>query len=98
MCVCRSRSLSWLSPHRLLLPPLTCSCRRHAAATANGTARSPALQAVVLLLSVLVVNGIVRQAESTYLEGVLLIASYLIIAVAFSYRSVKPDFGMLLVR
>jgi hypothetical protein len=54
------------------------------------------LQAVVLLLSVLVVNGIVRQAESTYLEGVLLIASYLIIAVAFSYRSVKPDFGMLL--
>jgi hypothetical protein len=83
--------------HRLLRPPPTGSCRRHAAA--NGTARSPALlQAVVLLLSVLVVNGIVRQAESTYLEGVLLIASYLIIAVAFSYRSVKPDFGMLLVR
>ena len=53
---------------------------------------------MVLLLSVLVVNGIVRQAESTYLEGVLLSASYLIIAVAFSYRSVKPDFGMLLVR
>ncbi|KAL1503680.1 hypothetical protein AB1Y20_012153 [Prymnesium parvum] len=53
-------------------------------------------ETVVLLLSALVVNSIVRQAESTYLEGVLLVTSYLIIAVAFKYRSTKADFVVML--
>lgn len=48
---------------------------------------------VVLLMSALVVNSVVGQAESTYLEGVLLVASYIIIAVAFKYRSTNPDFA-----
>lgn len=49
-------------------------------------------ETIILLLSSLVVSNVVRQAESTYMEGVLLVASYLIIAVAFKYRGTQPDF------
>mmetsp|Transcript_16306 Transcript_16306/g.31636 ORF Transcript_16306/g.31636 Transcript_16306/m.31636 type:complete len:659 (-) Transcript_16306:515-2491(-) len=47
-------------------------------------------ETIVLVVSVLVVTSTVRQGTSTWLEGIMLIISYCIIAVAYFYRNEPP--------
>ncbi len=42
-------------------------------------------ETVVTLISVLIVNFIVQDGESNWLEGVMLLATYVIIGLAFLY-------------
>jgi len=52
------------------------------------------VSAVVLFLSILIVIGVVQDGESNWLEGAMLIAAYLIVAVVFWFdRSIKSDFS-----
>jgi len=46
-----------------------------------------AFETAVLFVSVIIVNGTIMDGESNYLEGLLLIAAYLIIATGFFYHS-----------
>eukprot|EP00240_Pyramimonas_obovata_P006700 CAMPEP_0118952548 /NCGR_PEP_ID=MMETSP1169-20130426/55047_1 /TAXON_ID=36882 /ORGANISM="Pyramimonas obovata, Strain CCMP722" /LENGTH=172 /DNA_ID=CAMNT_0006899835 /DNA_START=30 /DNA_END=548 /DNA_ORIENTATION=+ len=43
-------------------------------------------ETVVLVVSVLVVNGTIVDSASTWLEGAMLLASYIIIAIIYLYR------------
>ncbi|GBG25201.1 Vacuolar cation/proton exchanger 2 [Hondaea fermentalgiana] len=52
-------------------------------------------ETVVLVVSVLVVTSTVRQGTSTWLEGIMLIISYCIIAVAYFYRKEPPASAIL---
>jgi len=45
-------------------------------------------ETAVLFLSVIIVNGVIADGESNYLEGILLFATYVIIAAGFFY---SPD-------
>ncbi|KAF8820206.1 putative manganese resistance 1 protein [Cardiosporidium cionae] len=45
----------------------------------------PVLSALALILSVIVVTGIVQDGESNWLEGVMLVMAYLLVAVLFWY-------------
>mmetsp|Transcript_164 Transcript_164/g.246 ORF Transcript_164/g.246 Transcript_164/m.246 type:complete len:574 (-) Transcript_164:35-1756(-) len=47
-------------------------------------------ETIVLVVSVLVVTSAVRQGTSTWLEGIMLIISYCIIAIAYLYRKEPP--------
>jgi len=47
-------------------------------------------ETIVLVVSVLVVTSTVRQGTSTWLEGIMLIISYLIIALAYFFRKEVP--------
>eukprot|EP00922_Rhytidocystis_sp_ex-Travisia-forbesii_P022196 GHVS01032513.1.p1 GENE.GHVS01032513.1~~GHVS01032513.1.p1 ORF type:complete len:469 (-),score=57.89 GHVS01032513.1:158-1444(-) len=49
----------------------------------------PPLSAIVLILAILVVLGVVQDGESNWLEGVMLMAAYVIIAVTYWYG--KPS-------
>jgi len=52
------------------------------------------VSAVVLFLSILIVIGVVQDGESNWLEGAMLIAAYLIVAVVFWFdRAIKSDFS-----
>ena len=44
-------------------------------------------EAAVLVLSTLVATAVVRRARSTYLEGVLLLGAYCIVAISYLFRS-----------
>ena len=44
-------------------------------------------EAAVLVLSTLVATAVVRRARSTYLEGVLLLGAYCIVAITYLFRS-----------
>ncbi|CAK9007505.1 Ca(2+)/H(+) antiporter (ApCAX), partial [Durusdinium trenchii] len=48
-------------------------------------------ETIVLVISVLVVTSTVRQGTSTWLEGIMLIISYCIIALAYFYRKEPPS-------
>eukprot|EP00735_Rhodelphis_limneticus_P010943 TRINITY_DN394_c0_g1::TRINITY_DN394_c0_g1_i1::g.7558::m.7558 TRINITY_DN394_c0_g1::TRINITY_DN394_c0_g1_i1::g.7558 ORF type:complete len:454 (+),score=95.08,sp/Q99385/VCX1_YEAST/45.69/5e-97,Na_Ca_ex/PF01699.19/99,Na_Ca_ex/PF01699.19/9.4e-20,Na_Ca_ex/PF01699.19/1.4e-24,SBF/PF01758.11/5.5e+03,SBF/PF01758.11/1.1e+03,SBF/PF01758.11/0.3,SBF/PF01758.11/2.7e+03 TRINITY_DN394_c0_g1_i1:61-1362(+) len=50
-----------------------------------------AFEAVVLIVSVFVVNSVVGDGSSTWLEGAMLIGAYCIIAIAYYYRD-NTDF------
>lgn len=52
-----------------------------------------AFEAVLLLLCVLVVNGVVRRASATYLEGAMMIGAYLVVALTYFYRSHEEEYG-----
>jgi len=48
-------------------------------------------EAAVLVLSTLVATAVVRRARSTYLEGVLLLGAYCIVAISYLFRSREED-------
>ena len=52
-----------------------------------------AFEAVLLLLCVLVVNGVVRRASATYLEGTMMLGAYLVVALTYFYRSHEEEYG-----
>jgi Ca2+:H+ antiporter len=48
--------------------------------------------AVVLILAILVVGGFLRDAKTNYLEGILCVLVYIIIAIAaFYYPDIRPS-------
>jgi Ca2+:H+ antiporter len=47
-------------------------------------------ETVVLIVSVLVVSAAVREGSATWLEGVMLVTSYLIVAIAYYFRKELP--------
>ena len=50
-------------------------------------------EAILLLLSVLVVNGVVRRASATYLEGAMMVGAYLVVAVTYFFREHDQEYG-----
>ena len=48
---------------------------------------------ILLLLSVLVVNGVVRRASATYLEGAMMVGAYLVVAVTYFFREHDQEYG-----
>jgi len=48
-------------------------------------------ETIVLVVSVLIVNSAVRQGTSTWLEGIMLIISYIIIGFTYLYRKEPPS-------
>uniref|UniRef100_A0A7S0Q366 Sodium/calcium exchanger membrane region domain-containing protein n=1 Tax=Coccolithus braarudii TaxID=221442 RepID=A0A7S0Q366_9EUKA len=51
-------------------------------------------EVVLLLLCVLTVNGIVRRASATYLEGAMMIGAYVVVAITYFYRSHDEEYGI----
>ena len=50
-------------------------------------------EVVLLFLCVLTVNGVLRRASATYLEGVMMIGAYLVVAVTYTFRDHEREYG-----
>ena len=50
-------------------------------------------EAVLLFLCVLTVNGVLRRASATYLEGVMMLGTYLVVALTYAFRDHQREYG-----
>ena len=50
-------------------------------------------EAILLFLCVLTVNGVLRRASATYLEGVMMLGTYLVVALTYAFRDHPREYG-----